>query len=643
MIKKYPLLVFIIGALSLVAVLGPVLENVRILRERTVRVDTYDSISENASVRSVTSFSDDLVASQRKEVDIRFRVKVRSIDNNNNVFQTDIDNRGIRIELANPGVMALVVGDGTDVGYKAYICTDTLVLGRWYDVRVNIGNQSLIKVYINSINTIKVYDPAIRYSVRDIAVGAGYGRSRVFNGEISDFSLTYKLFRSHASLYWNIAWAASVIVMLLIVLIICPGSWGSCLVTPSIHGNLRPSATRLRLEIVLLTLIIGFISSVFYHYVQGYYHEHLFPYNTFLYNPFDRFNDLYNVILVTMGKDPYYAQKSQFGNYFPFTYLLAYGFFLVSEAWRLNVFLIGFISFHLYFLWKLLAGFGKNCNDGNLLLKAAVVIAMTFMSYPVLFEIDRANFENMVFVFLGLFLLFYLSKKYILSALFLSMAIAMKGFPLVFVTIFLYEKRYREIVVAAAGVIILTLVSMAFLKGGVPHSFAGLLHGLQTFNASYLAGDVGITNNSSLYGLIKYAIAGGCTFLLLFRDYYFMLCIFTFSIITLYVLYVEVELWKIVMLMCAMAILLPNISFNYKLINLALPIALFLINPIERRTDAVYAVLLALLLIPKEYYGIIKYQPVSIVLNPAILFIIVVMIIVEGYMRKYKLHIAAQA
>lgn len=635
LIKAHVVLTAVLS-LALLAGVSIVVMNARtptVVSERTLSVGVYHSGLPSES--SVISFSEPPTTLDTS-LDIRFRMNVRAITNYNNVFQTDTLNRGVRMELTPSGALGMVVSDGTSEGCHGFLVADKMHFGRWYTVHILISEHKRVKVYLDGKKAVDTIDHDINYRIGDIAVGAGFNKTRVFDGQIRDFTLTYRLITAHRVMpRLGVAWLLAFLAAIAVWFATRKAKWGGELSRGMSAVMAPPQAVRPRLEVFGLTVIVGFFASVLYHYMQGFYQGQTFPYNTFLFMPIDRFNDLFNVLSVTIGGDPYYARASQFGNYFPFTYMVAYVFVFIKDVWRLKVFLGLFVGFHLYCIWKLLAGYGRESNQGNLLTKATTVIIMTCMSYPVLFELDRANFESMVFIFLGLFVMMYLSGKCVASALFLSMAIAMKGYPLVFCVVFLYEKRYREIVITAVSVILITVGSMALLKGGVGYSYEGLRHGLETFNASYLSGDVGIRYNSSLHGVLKYALAGGYEIILSLKEHYFAICIVLFTAVTLYILYIEKELWKVLMLLCSMAILLPHISFNYKLINLGFPIALFFVNPHVRRTDVVYAFLLGLMLVPKEYYGFLKYQPVSVVLNQVILSAIVLMIIIEGFMRQY--------
>ena len=73
-----------------------------------------------------------------------------------------------------------------------------------------------------------------------------------------------------------------------------------------------------------------------------------------------------------------------------------------------------------------------------------LIVPILFLTYPFLFTMDRGNIEILLFISLLFFLYYFLQKKFVLSAIFLSIAIAMKAFPAVFLILYLPEKKYRE-------------------------------------------------------------------------------------------------------------------------------------------------------------------------------------------------------
>jgi len=130
-----------------------------------------------------------------KKIEIRFRMKVNSVGNFDNVFQTAPANSGIRMELGGSSgkSFGLVIGDKKK-DCRGFLITSNLILGRWYDVRVNIDRNKDIRVYLDNIAVIDESLEEINYDLSDIVIGTGFSRTRPFDGEIKDFSISGVLF-----------------------------------------------------------------------------------------------------------------------------------------------------------------------------------------------------------------------------------------------------------------------------------------------------------------------------------------------------------------------------------------------------------------------------------------------------------------
>src|SRR3989338_2620781 len=68
----------------------------------------YDSHSGDSALTSIKEFSES-VKSEYKEVDINFDVRLYSIHNWQNIFQTAPLNTGIRMEISEPATLGMIV------------------------------------------------------------------------------------------------------------------------------------------------------------------------------------------------------------------------------------------------------------------------------------------------------------------------------------------------------------------------------------------------------------------------------------------------------------------------------------------------------------------------------------------------------
>lgn len=371
--------------------------------------------------------------------------------------------------------------------------------------------------------------------------------------------------------------------------------------------------------IIIAITFAGFTASVFYHYVMSnYFGLGYYPYNTFLFIPADRFNDFRNIYRATIDLNPYAAPVSV---YFPFTFIVVYLFtFFVHCDLALFAFTFIFLAFLIPYVYRAVPSAGKFG-------KPISTFILVFMSYPVLFALDRGNLESFLFIFLVLFFYYYRKQDDLKSVFFLSLAISMKLYPAVFIVLFLADKKYRNILYTGIFVVVVTLLSAFMLEGGVVKSFLGLKNNLEIFRNAYLMTDRGLQHNASLYGVVK-------ILRLPVLNYYVVLALLLFSLTAAYVILKEDIFWKRVTLLVFSMILLPQVSYDYKLIHLFIPLLLFLNHEKLFKFDMMYALLWGLLLIPKDYYLISHDISIAVLINPLIMVIITGMIVFDKHALK---------
>jgi hypothetical protein len=354
-----------------------------------------------------------------------------------------------------------------------------------------------------------------------------------------------------------------------------------------------------KIKYFLVILILGFGLAVFYHYILNRYYGLGYPLNTFLFLPSDHFNDFYNVVIKGTGETVY----------FPLARLVIYPFELFkSHVFAMMVFmLLTFIPI-VYYNWV-------NLKGDKLTESIMNTFVFTFLSYPLLYLIDRANFESFVYLSLCCFIVLFKNGKTFLSTIPLAFAISLKLFPAVFIILFVADKKYKEVVITGAFIAIFTIMALLILPGSMLENITALFANQHKFNTDYAIGFDGFDFGISLFGVIK----GAFVFLKLgnyVQSIFLLYVLFSFLIflfLSWYIIVVEKEFWKRVTLLVIAMCILPHVSFAYKSIHLLIPIFLF-INAAQDDNNRtlnillfkfkfvwLYTLLFALLLIPKNY------------------------------------------
>jgi hypothetical protein len=366
----------------------------------------------------------------------------------------------------------------------------------------------------------------------------------------------------------------------------------------------------------------------------------------------DFFNDL------RVANNPYISEK--ISPYFPFAMVIVKIFNIIgNKNVSLIIFLFIFICFFIYACFSAL-------KTKKIIVDIRNVFIFIFLSYPVLFAIDRANFEIFVFIFMYFFIVLYYKKKTLLASIFLILAICMKLFPAVFLLLFLKDKKYKECSIVIFLSIIITIICYSALPGGLVANIIGHLRNLNLFNQTYAIGDFSLHMGNSIWGIIKISLKALQNFLqysLGIENLSFLLKYYTyftgllFILVALYILFIEKIFWKIIFILTVILCILPHVSFDYKLLHLYIPLFFFInnndslnnninnnllnnsLNDLRNKYkfDLFYIIVFGLLLIPKDYYVLFDDVSISVILNPLLMISMAIVIIIEGFIKKNNL------
>ena len=179
----------------------------------------------------------------------------------------------------------------------------------------------------------------------------------------------------------------------------------------------KPMLKEEKISLLVLIIIAGFSIAVVYHYVMGYYLGKPWPANTFLCQPgvLARFNDFNAVVRQSAALDPFGQDVYGFAGA-PFGQFVGYLFSLIPALLRLPIFFGSFFIVFILMVKHYLYGLKSRLTSYQLL----AIFAIVFLTYPVLFAVDRANFALLVCASLFLFAFTYERQKYKASTVFIN-------------------------------------------------------------------------------------------------------------------------------------------------------------------------------------------------------------------------------
>ncbi len=402
----------------------------------------------------------------------------------------------------------------------------------------------------------------------------------------------------------------------------------------------KPNARRSELEGALVFILAAFFLAAAYHAIQSTFFSRGYPWDTFLFIPTDRFADFYVLVKVCRDFDPYFGHGSA---QFPFTNLLFCGFARLPMRVGVFVYEVGLASFTVFFLWSNFRHLGNR-------LALAAALAITGLTYPVLFTLDRGNIEGLLFIVLGFFAGYLARGRWTAAAIFLGIAIALKGFPVVFLVLFVPERRWKPLLIALVVAGVLTVGALATFTGGFMANLKFMLGGQNFAGNSTLMAFLGqnhfVQRGMSLFTWFKIVF---CELRLIdhinmarFLSIYKIAAALVYLAAAAYIVFRGRTLWKNVALLVSLMLLLPHISADYKLIHLLIPFALFFSSSENSRWSTAYVAIFCLLLIPKSYYLLGAVWSDSgasdissaVLLNPILLAALCVLVIAEDYVNK---------
>ena len=336
-----------------------------------------------------------------------------------------------------------------------------------------------------------------------------------------------------------------------------------------------------------------------------------YPNVTFLFDPFFRFSDFYDVAEFAQRGLNVYANGGP--NYFPFFMLLLMPLkYIPIQAGLWGISLL-FVGFYAWLANKLMPAMPH---------KLAWVTVFTACSFPLLFALNRGNVEMLLFIVCGLFIYCY-QKGYLKTAGFLlAAAINMKLYPAVFLVLFAADKKYRELFWT-----LLWTTAFFVLSYLITDAHQYLFRNLESFAVFNHYQPFGLQFSHSLLNLIRMPV-----FIRLYQNQErwdvfiqfsseislpYMLFVFAlFAVICLYVVFINQSRWKAVLLLTLAEVGFPFVSYDYTLLHLALPVLLLFAAPGRAPRQTTLCVLLALLCIPMNFWCYTYYRSFySLVIN----------------------------
>lgn len=390
-----------------------------------------------------------------------------------------------------------------------------------------------------------------------------------------------------------------------------------------------------KIQLISLILIVGFVSALVGVYLLASQFHRGYPDNTFLFDPRDQFHDEIN--LARIRHDPYRSLAIN-GNLLPLFYLFLSAINVIGLKVGLVVYMAAFLVFFFVYAWRNLQGETRAETLTN-------CFVFSFLTYPFLFCLDRANPEMYEFLLLAWSVGYYQRGALMKANIALAMAANFKPFPLFFLLLYIGERRWRDLAICLGLWMSLLIAALLAFGGDVGANIRDMASILRLYNDGYVLTEYGSHFGTSYFGVLKliyYAVARSHRDVHVLQGLlsdYLLFAVLAVLGVAAYIAFIEKTHWKRIALIVLAMDLLPPISGDYKLLEMLIPLFLFLNVGRMERTDRAFCVLFALLLVPKNFYPVHgSLISISIVLNPLLMTAMGTLIVREGLAARKQVE-----
>ena len=146
-----------------------------------------------------------------------------------------------------------------------------------------------------------------------------------------------------------------------------------------------------------------------------------------------------------------------------------------------------------------------SASRANRLRLAGVVGVSLVLSYPLLFVLERANLEGIVWAVTALGLTAFVARHHKTAGVLFALAASMKIYPGVLVLLLLARKRYKEAAISMVAGVVFTVIALRLLGPSIPGELEEVRAGLAHLSATYIMAYQGtvIRYDHSLFAIVK--------------------------------------------------------------------------------------------------------------------------------------------
>jgi hypothetical protein len=268
------------------------------------------------------------------------------------------------------------------------------------------------------------------------------------------------------------------------------------------------------------------------------------------------------------------------------------------------------------------------------------ILICVVLSQPFFSLVDRGNIQLLVTGFVVLGMYFLESRKVYVSPLLLGIATAMKGYPGVFLLIYIKRREWKRFFLATATVLTSTTASLAVFEGGITNNIKEMMEDILQFRE----GNLWLRYNSSLRAFfVSGEQASNAILESLFttlNSHYFWIAGVTALTLLLVMFVAKLDLFNFSILCCISVTLLIEITASYVL-SLFFVSYLYLENCDSKNGLRKFQLLMiAILMVPKGLPLDVTLENASpsliSILNPLVLLVLMITVYIVQFQLFFK-------
>ena len=394
--------------------------------------------------------------------------------------------------------------------------------------------------------------------------------------------------------------------------------------------------------------------------ILGHYLKFGYPYENSFWHHHERFKDFFAIFNVNITNDPYINLPNRENQaYFPLAYHILKPLSFLNNFEKKILPFVVFVALCSVTIFFCAYYFVKKISFIETFWKKfSLIILIIFLSYPILYCIDRGNLDLLILCLLFLAIIGLINSRKFIFVSFIILCALIKPFFILYLILILKIHERKTIKLFFLSLVIYFILFILLIVPFEGELIDNILTLKQNYNwvISLAENQDPWRRNISILDLLKFFFNYNFTT----SNYdlyqpkkihiiYTAISIF-FLIIScgLIVLNDKQIFWRDITIVTCCQILFRTISGNYSLVYFIPCILLFLISQENLKKNKIYfyTVLLASTLISKDYYYFARFNfeiDIGVILNPLIIFVLLVLLLYDHfkilnkkfYLKKY--------